>query len=76
MSHDATTGKITRKRPTKYPRQLAVMMTEDLYAGIEEAAIEQTETSGEHVSKATVARRWLEAGRAVTDAAAAAVDEG
>lgn len=49
--------KITRTRPTNYPRQLVVMVTDELADGIDATA------GAEGVSKGVIARRWLEAGR-------------
>ena len=60
---------ITRKRPIRYPRQIVIMATEDTYSAVAEAAAAEDE------SKSVVARRWLDAGRAVTEAAANASDE-
>ena len=60
---------ITRKRPIRYPRQIVIMATEDTYQAIAEAAAAEGE------SKSVIARRWLDAGRAVTEAAASAADE-
>ena len=71
----ATPKPITRKRPIRYPRQIVIMATEDTYQAVAAQAVEETENTGEHVSKSVVARRWLDAGRAVTEAAANAVDE-
>lgn len=65
----ATPKPITRKRPIRYPRQIVIMATEDTYQALAEAAAAEDE------SKSVVARRWLDAGRAVTEAAAQAVDE-
>jgi len=65
----ATPKPITRKRPIRYPRQIVIMATEDTYQAVAEAAAAEDE------SKSVVARRWLDAGRAVTDAAANAVEE-
>ena len=65
----ATPKSITRKRPIRYPRQIVIMATEDTYQAVAEAAAAEDE------SKSVVARRWLDAGRAVTDAAANAVEE-
>ena len=65
----ATPKPITRKRPIRYPRQIVIMATEDTYRAVSEAAADEDE------SKSVVARRWLDAGRAVTEAAANAVDE-
>ena len=65
----ATPKPITRKRPIRYPRQIVIMATEDTYQAVAEAAASEDE------SKSVVARRWLDAGRAVTEAAAQAVDE-
>ena len=65
----ATPKPITRKRPIRYPRQIVIMATEDTYQAVAEAAADEDE------SKSVVARRWLDAGRAVTEAAANAVDE-
>ena len=65
----ATPKPITRKRPIRYPRQIVIMATEDTYQAVAEAAAAEDE------SKSVVARRWLDAGRAVTEAAANAVDE-
>lgn len=65
----ATPKPITRKRPIRYPRQIVIMATEDTYQAVAEAAAAEDE------SKSVVARRWLDAGRAVTEAAAQAVDE-
>lgn len=64
----ATPKPITRKRPIRYPRQIVIMATEDTYQAVAEAAAAEDE------SKSVVARRWLDAGRAVTDAAANAVE--
>ena len=70
MDETPTTPKpITRKRPIRYPRQIVTMATEDTYRAISETAAAEDE------SKSVVARRWLDAGRAVTEAAANAVDE-
>ena len=69
MTDSATPKPITRKRPIRYPRQIVIMATEDTYQAVAAAA------ASEHVSKSVVARRWLDAGRAVTEAAANAVDE-
>ena len=65
----ATPKPITRKRPIRYPRQIVSMATEDTYQAVAKAAAAEDE------SKSVVARRWLDAGRAVTEAAAQAVDE-
>lgn len=65
----ATPKPITRKRPIRYPRQIVIMATEDTYQAVAEAAAAEDE------SKSVVARRWLDAGRAVTEAAAQAVEE-
>ena len=65
----ATPKPITRKRPIRYPRQIVIMATEDTYQAVAETAASEDE------SKSVVARRWLDAGRAVTEAAAQAVDE-
>ena len=65
----ASPKRITRKRPIRYPRQIVIMVTEDTYQAVAEAA------SAEDESKSVVARRWLDAGRAVTEATAQAVDE-
>lgn len=65
----ATPKPITRKRPIRYPRQIVIMATEDTYQAVAAAAADEDE------SKSVVARRWLDAGRAVTEAAANAVDE-
>lgn len=65
----ATPKPITRKRPIRYPRQIVIMATEDTYQAVSETA------AAEDKSKSVVARRWLDAGRAVTEAAAQAVDE-
>lgn len=51
------TKRITRNRPTKYPAQLAVMVTDEMYAAIVAASGDQG------VSKGEVARAWLERGR-------------
>lgn len=64
----ATPKPITRKRPIRYPRQIVVMATEDTYQAVAAAAEREDE------SKSVVARRWLDAGRAVTEAAENAVD--
>lgn len=69
MTDSATPKPITRKRPIRYPRQIVIMATEDTYRAVSEAAAAEDE------SKSVVARRWLDAGRAVTEAAAQAVDE-
>ena len=66
----ATPKPITRKRPIRYPRQIVIMATEDTYRAVSEAAAAEDE------SKSVIARRWLDAGRAVTEAAANASDEG
>lgn len=72
---DSTSPKpITRKRPIRYPRQIVIMATEDTYQAVAAQAAEESDTTGEHVSKSVIARRWLEAGRAITEAAAAAAD--
>lgn len=60
---------ITRKRPIRYPRQIVIMATEDTYQAVAAAAEREDE------SKSVVARRWLDAGRAVIEAAANVVDE-
>ena len=65
----ATPKPITRKRPIRYPRQIVIMATEDTYQAVAEAAAAEDE------SKSVVARRWLDAGRAVTEAAAQAVED-
>ena len=65
----ATPKPITRKRPIRYPRQIVIMATEDTYRAVAEAAASEDE------SKSVVARRWLDAGRAVTEAAANAVED-
>lgn len=65
----ATPKPITRKRPIRYPRQIVIMATEATYQAVAAAAADEDE------SKSVVARRWLDAGRAVTEAAANAVDE-
>ena len=65
----ATPKLITRKRPIRYPRQIVIMATEDTYQAVAEAAAAEDE------SKSVIARRWLDAGRAVTEAAASAADE-
>ena len=65
----ATPKPITRKRPIRYPRQIVIMATEDTYQAVAEAAASEDE------SKSVVARRWLDAGRAVTEAAAQAVED-
>ena len=65
----ATPKPITRKRPIRYPRQIVIMATEDTYRAVSEAAAAEDE------SKSVIARRWLDAGRAVTEAAANASDE-
>ena len=72
MTDSATPKPITRKRPIRYPRQIVIMATEDTYQAVAAQAVEETENTGEHVSKSVIARRWLEAGRAVSDAAEAA----
>ena len=56
----ATPKPITRKRPIRYPRQIVIMVTEDTYQAVAEAAAAEDE------SKSVVARRWLDAGRALT----------
>jgi hypothetical protein len=67
--------KITRRRPTRYPRQVVIMATEETYQALKAEAAEATEATGQKVSASTIARRWLDAGRAVTEAAQAAVDD-
>lgn len=71
----ATPKPITRKRPIRYPRQIVIMATEDTYQAVAAQAVEETDRTGEHVSKSVIARRWLEAGRAVSDAAEAAASK-
>jgi len=66
---DSPSKPITRKRPIRYPRQIVIMATEDTYQAVAAQALEEDE------SKSVVARRWLDAGRAATEAAANAVDE-
>lgn len=61
MTDSATPKPITRKRPIRYPRQIVIMATEDTYQAVTEAAAAEDEP------KSVVARRWLDAGRAVTD---------
>ena len=65
----ASTKPITRNRPIRYPRQIVIMATEDTYRAVSEAAAAEDE------SKSVIARRRLDAGRAVTEAAASAADE-
>ena len=65
----ATPKPITRKRPIRYPRQIVIMATEDTYQAVASAAAAEDE------SKSVVARRWLDAGRAVIEAAAQAVED-
>lgn len=65
----ATPKPITRKRPIRYPRQIVIMATEDTYRAVAETAAAEDE------SKSVVARRWLDAGRAVTEASASVVEE-
>lgn len=60
MTDSATPKPITRKRPIRYPRQIVIMATEDTYRAVSEAAAAEDE------SKSVVARRWLDAGRAMT----------
>lgn len=62
----------TLNRPTRYPRQIVFMATEDQYAAVKAEAERESETSGKRVSMGVVARRYFDAGRAVTDAAEAA----
>jgi hypothetical protein len=50
--------KITRNRPTNYPRQIVILATDELADDVAETA------QREGVSKAEVARRWIEGGRA------------
>lgn len=50
--------KITRNRPTNYPRQIVIMASNETADAVEAQAAE------EGVSKSVIARRWLEAGRA------------
>lgn len=51
--------KITRTRPTNYPRQLVIMATDELVDAVETQAVVEGE------SKSVIARRWLEWGRAL-----------
>ena len=55
--------KITRTRPTLFPVQATYMLPGDLAKAIKDDA------KREGVSKSEIARRYLAAGRAVTDAA-------
>lgn len=64
--------KITRNRPTRYPRQIVIMATEETYQAVKAEAASETETTGVKTSKSVIARRWLDAGRAITEAAQAA----
>ena len=66
MTDSATPKPITRKRPIRYPRQIVIMATEDTYRAVSEAAAAEDE------SKSVVARRWLDAGRAMLDTTKAA----
>lgn len=62
MTDDATPKPITRERPTLYPKQLPLMLSTEMYDDI--VATAEAETgAGPKVSKAEVARRWLESGR-------------
>jgi hypothetical protein len=54
--------KITRSRPTNYPKQIVIMTTAETYDAVAETA------EGEGVSKSVVARRWMENGRTVEEA--------
>lgn len=67
--------KITRKRPTRYPVQVVIMATEETGRALAEEAAAETQATGRKVSKSIIARRWMDAGRAVTEAAQAAVDD-
>ena len=49
--------RITRNRPTLFPRQIVIMATDELADAVEATAAD------ERVSKAIVARRWMEIGR-------------
>lgn len=57
--NDASPKRITRNRPTKYPDQLVIMASAELY----DAVTKEHEATGE--SKASIARRWMELGRKV-----------
>lgn len=67
--------KITRKRPTRYPVQVVIMATEETGQALAAEAAAESKATGRKVSKSVIARRWLDAGRAVTEAAQAAVDD-
>lgn len=58
---DATPKKIRRHRPTNYPAQLPVMMTQEMYDDIEATAAASSRSRGD------VAREWLERGRPADD---------
>lgn len=49
--------KITRQRPTNFPRQIIIMASDDLADALIETA------AAEKASRSEVARRWMEAGR-------------
>lgn len=63
MSDDATPKKITRTRPKNFPRQATYMLPGDLADAV------AADAAREGVSKSEIARRYLQAGRAITDAA-------
>lgn len=70
MSDNATPEKkITRKRPKNFPEQATYMLPGDLKAAIEDDATRESAKLGRRVSKSEIARRYLQAGRAITDAA-------
>lgn len=69
MAENNASGKITRNRPTLYPVQATYMLPGDLAKAIEDDAKRESASSGRKVSKSEIARRYLSAGRAVTDAA-------
>lgn len=69
MTDNATPAKITRNRPTNYPVQATYMLTGDLANAIVDDAKRESKALGRKVSKSEIARRYLEAGRAITDAA-------
>lgn len=69
MTENATPKKITRNRPTNFPAQATYMLPGDLADAIVDDAARESKAIGRKVSKSEIARRYLQAGRAITDAA-------
>lgn len=58
-----------KNRPKNFPVQVTYMFPGDLAKAIEDDATRETAALGRKVSKSEIARRYAQAGRALTDAA-------